>query len=265
VQGLRLKITRAGPLCSSRAGQPNGRGRLADDSFCAMSLATLRLEVLQANQDLAKRGLAPFTFGNVSAIDRATGLVVIKPSGMSYDTMTVDDLVATDLDGNIKEGTRRPSSDLATHLVLYRAFEGIGAVAHSHSHFATSWAQAGREIPCLGTTHADYFFGSVPVTDELRPKEIESDYEANTGHVIVRRFKGMDPMHMPAVLVHGHAPFTWATSAGAAVETMAVLEEVARLACHTQIIATGAPSISDALRDKHFFRKHGAKAYYGQR
>jgi L-ribulose-5-phosphate 4-epimerase len=229
-----------------------------------MSLATLRLDVLQANQDLAKRGLAPFTFGNVSAIDRATGLVVIKPSGMSYDTMTVDDLVVTDLDGNIKEGTRRPSSDLPTHLVLYRGFDGIGGVAHSHSHFATAWAQAGVELPCYGTTHADYFHGPIPVTDELRPKEIESDYEANTGHVIVRRFKNMDPMHMPAVLVHGHAPFTWATSASTAVETMAVLEEVARLACHTQIIETGASPISDALRDKHFFRKHGAKAYYGQ-
>jgi L-ribulose-5-phosphate 4-epimerase len=229
-----------------------------------MSLATLRLEVLLANQDLARRGLAPFTFGNVSAIDRPTRLVVIKPSGMSYDTMTVDDLVVTDLDGNVQEGTRRPSSDLPTHLVLYRAFEGIGGVAHSHSHYATAWAQAGREIPCYGTTHADYFHGPVPVTDELASSEIQSEYEANTGHVIVRRFKEKDPTHTPAVLVHGHAPFTWAASASAAVETMAVLETVARLALDTETIATGASPIADELRDKHFFRKHGAKAYYGQ-
>jgi L-ribulose-5-phosphate 4-epimerase len=230
-----------------------------------MSLATLRLEVLHANQELARRGLAPFTFGNVSAIDRAAGVVVIKPSGMSYDTMTVDDLVVTDLDGNVKEGTRRPSSDLPTHLVLYRAFGEIGAVAHSHSHYATAWAQAGREIPCYGTTHADYFFGPIPITKKLRSKEIESEYEANTGHAIVRRFEDMDPMHMPAVLVHGHAPFTWGSSASVAVETMAVLEAVARLAFDTQTIATGGSMpIDDELRDKHFFRKHGAKAYYGQ-
>ena len=220
--------------------------------------------VCHANVEISRRGLAPFTFGNASAIDRERGLVVIKPSGVAYGKLRPQTMVVTDLDGNVIEGKLRPSSDLPTHLVLYRAFEGIGGIVHTHSHFATAWAQAAREIPCLGTTHADYFHGAVPVTLMLTDEEVRTEYEANTGHAIVRRFKSLDPAHVPAVLVAGHAGFAWGDSVGDAVETMSVLEEVARLAYDTVALSPGVLPVSAALRDKHFNLKHGAGAYYGQ-
>ncbi len=230
-----------------------------------MMLEPLRTAVLDANRALGERGLAPFTFGNASAIDRDRGLVVIKPSGVAYDAMQPEDLVVTDLDGTTVEGHLRPSSDLPTHLVLYRAFHAIGGVVHTHSHFATAWAQARREIPCFGTTHADYFHGPIPVTEPLTPREIAADYEANTGEAIVRRFLGIDPVAMPAVLVASHASFCWGPTVESAVQTAAVLEEVASMAYHTLAIEAGAEAIDQTLHDKHFLRKHGPDAYYGQR
>ena len=224
----------------------------------------MRKSVRDANAEISRRGLAPFTFGNASAIDRERGLVVIKPSGVEYARLRPQTMVVTDLDGNVLEGKLRPSSDLPTHLVLYRAFEGIGGIVHAHSHFATAWAQAGREIPCLGTTHADYFHGSVPVTQPLTDAEVRTEYEANTGHAIVRRFKSIDPMHVPAVLLAGHAGFAWGRTVEDAVETMSVLEEVARLAYDTVALNAGVLPVSAALRDRHWGRKHGAEAYYGQ-
>jgi len=229
-----------------------------------MMLDALREEVLEANLELVRRGLVLYTFGNASGIDRAQGLVAIKPSGVPYEKMTSSDIVLVDMDGRVVEGKLRPSSDLATHLILYRAFPAIGGVAHSHSRNATAWAQAARPIPCFGTTHADYFYGPIPVTEHLRGSEIEEAYEANTGHAIVRRFQGMDPLEMPAVLVAGHAPFVWGASVGEAAHNAVVLEEVAETARHTLAVNPGALPISQALLDKHFFRKHGAKAYYGQ-
>lgn len=227
-------------------------------------LAALRASVLDANVEIARRGLAPFTFGNVSGIDRGRGLVVIKPSGVAYEFLTAGDLVVTDLTGAVVEGSLRPSSDLQTHLVLYRAFDSIGGVVHTHSHFATVWAQSCREIPCLGTTHADYFHGAIPITSHLTRDEVEGDYEANTGHAIERRFVGMDALRMPAVLVAGHASFCWGRDVSAAVETASLLEEVARMAYHTVVLNAAAEPIPASLLDKHFFRKHGAAAYYGQ-
>jgi L-ribulose-5-phosphate 4-epimerase len=228
-------------------------------------LPALRAQVLTANVEIARRGLAQQTFGNASGIDRAAGLVVIKPSGVAYEAMSADDLVVTDLEGNVVEGGLRPSSDLATHLVLYEAFGGIGGIVHTHSHYATVWAQARREIPCLGTTHADHFRGAVPLTGPLSSEEIASHYEANTGRAIVRRFTGLDPLHMPAVLVASHASFVWGETVGAAVETATALEEVARMAFHTMTLDSGATSVRSELLDKHFLRKHGTAAYYGQR
>lgn len=227
-------------------------------------LRELREAVLTANQEIARRGLARFTFGNASGIDRATGHVVIKPSGVAYDALTPEMLVTVDLDGNPVEGTLRPSSDLATHLALYRAFAGIGGVVHTHSHFATVWSQAGREIPCLGTTHADYFHGTIPVTETLPDHAVAGAYEENTGKAIVERFADLDPMAMPAVLVAGHASFCWGPSVGAAIETATILEEVAAMAYHTIVLNGEAAEISEALRDRHFLRKHGKDAYYGQ-
>jgi L-ribulose-5-phosphate 4-epimerase len=227
-------------------------------------LETLRAEVLKANLELSRRGLAKATFGNASAIDRASGNVVIKPSGVPYESMTADDMVITDLAGKTIEGTLRPSSDLATHIELYRAFTGIGGIVHTHSHFATAWAQSLHEIPCLGTTHADYFRGAVPLTASLTDEEIASQYERNTGLAIVRRFAGLDPMQMPAVLVASHASFVWGLSVREAVETADILEEVARMAYHALTLDPGGEPISDALLDRHFLRKHGAQATYGQ-
>lgn len=225
----------------------------------------IREEVCRANIELSKRGLAPFTFGNASAVDRLQGLIVIKPSGVPYDELTPAMMCVTDLDGVVVEGHLRPSSDLPTHAVLYRAFHGIGGVVHTHSHFGTAWAQAGREIPCFGTTHADYFHGSIPCTRVMTHEEIHGEYEANTGEVIVERFDGIDPLRVPAVLVSGHASFAWGKTVTAAVETMSVMEEVARLAYHTITLNAAATSIASVLHDKHFLRKHGPAAYYGQK
>ncbi len=230
-----------------------------------MTLKTLREQVFEANQDLVRHGLVISTFGNASGLDRSSGMVVIKPSGVPYSSMRPDDLVVTNLDGRIIEGTFRPSSDLDTHLALYRAFEGANGIAHTHSRYATAWAQAGVEIPCLGTTHADYFRGAIPVTDVMTPCEIESEYESNTAAVIVRRFANVDPLSMPAVLIAGHGPFSWGTSAGDAAHTAVILEELAHLAYLTFQIRADVEGISEVLRDKHFLRKHGPAASYGQR
>jgi L-ribulose-5-phosphate 4-epimerase len=227
-------------------------------------LESLREEVLEANLELVRRGLVIYTFGNVSGVSREHGLLAIKPSGVPYDKMTAADMVIADLDGKVVEGSLRPSSDLATHAALYRAFPSIGGVAHTHSRHATAWAQAVREIPCFGTTHADYFFSSVPVTAPLLPTEIESEYEANTGAAIVRTMEGRDPLGCPAVLVAGHAPFCWGKSAADAVHTAVIVEELAFMAWQTLTINPAAVAISEALRKKHHFRKHGPTAYYGQ-
>jgi L-ribulose-5-phosphate 4-epimerase len=230
----------------------------------AEGLEALRTEVLEANLELVRRGLVLYTFGNASAIARDQGLVVIKPSGVPYETMKPGDMVITDLDCNIVEGSLRPSSDLETHVALYSAFPAIGGIAHTHSRNATAWAQACREIPCFGTTHADYFHGPVPVTATLTPAEIETDYEANTGVAIIRRMKDCDPLSCPAVLVAGHAPFCWGKTVSEAAHAAAILEELAALAWQTLHINPDARPISDALRDKHHFRKHGPTATYGQ-
>jgi L-ribulose-5-phosphate 4-epimerase len=230
-----------------------------------MILESLRKEVLEANLELVRRGLVVDTFGNASGISREKNLVVIKPSGVAYDKLRPRDLVVTDLDGKTVEGALHPSSDLPTHLALYKAFPKIGGVAHTHSRYATAWAQARREIPCFGTTHADYFRGAVPVTEVLKREEIESDYEWNTGQAIVRRFAGVDPLAMRAVLVAGHAPFCWGTRAADASHVAWMLEEVAQMAFSTLAIHPGAQPLSDVLREKHFLRKHGASAYYGQK
>ncbi len=229
-----------------------------------MNFDALREEVLEANLELVRRGLVLYTFGNASGVDRERGVVAIKPSGVPYDQMTPGDIVIVNLEGETLEGSLRPSSDLATHLVLYRAFPDIGGVVHTHSRYATIWAQAGREIPCFGTTHADYFYGSIPVTDTLSAPEIEQAYEANTGHAILKRFQQMDPLTMPAVLVSGHAPFTWGRSIAEAAHHAVVLEEIAQTALHTLSVNAAAAPIPQALLDKHFFRKHGRNAYYGQ-
>jgi L-ribulose-5-phosphate 4-epimerase len=228
-------------------------------------LEALRAEVYEANLELVRRGLVIYTFGNASGIDRGRGLLAIKPTGVPYEKMTPADMVMTDLEGRVVEGNLRPSSDLDTHIALYRAFPSVGGIAHTHSRHATSWAQAGREIPCFGTTHADYFHGPVPVTEPLTPAEIESGYEANTGVAIVRRMAGRDPLGCPAVLVAGHAPFCWGESAAAAAHAAVILEELAAMAFQTLTINPGATPISESLRDKHHFRKHGPTATYGQR
>jgi L-ribulose-5-phosphate 4-epimerase len=229
-----------------------------------MILKGLREDVLEANLELVRRGLVLYTFGNASGISREEGLVVIKPSGIPYEKMKPQHLVVVKLDGKIVEGDLRPSSDLPTHLILYRAFGEIGGIAHTHSRYATAWAQAGREIPCLGTTHADYFHGPVPVTKALTQKQIQSDYEANTGHAIVNRFAKLDPLRFPAVLVAGHAPFCWGETPSHAAHNAVVLEEVAALAFVTLAANPKTRAISKHLQDKHFLRKHGRTAYYGQ-
>ncbi|WP_026326570.1 L-ribulose-5-phosphate 4-epimerase [Paenibacillus ginsengihumi] len=228
-------------------------------------LEQLKSKVLQANLDLPKYGLVTFTWGNVSGIDRERGLVVIKPSGVPYETMTVDDMVVVDLEGNVVGGHRKPSSDTPTHLVLYRAFPGIGGIVHTHSPWATSWAQAGRGIPALGTTHADYFYGEIPCTRPMTEEEIRGAYERDTGTVIVEAFQQRDPLQVPGVLVHAHAPFAWGTDPDNAVHNAVVLEEVAKMACHTFMLNPASGPMSQHLLDKHFLRKHGANAYYGQK
>jgi L-ribulose-5-phosphate 4-epimerase len=227
-------------------------------------LEALRTEVLEANLELVRRGLVVYTFGNASGIDRERGLVAIKPSGVPYEKMTPADIVITNLDGDIVEGRLKPSTDLATHTALYRAFPEIGGVAHTHSRHATAWAQAQVEIPCFGTTHADYFHGPVPVTAELTPEEIDTAYEANTGLAIIRRMEGVNPLACPAILVAGHAPFCWGKSVSDAAHTAVIVEELAAMAWQTLTINPRAVPISQALRDKHHFRKHGPKATYGQ-
>lgn len=227
-------------------------------------LDQLKADVLTANLALVREGLVLMTWGNASAIDRATGRVVIKPSGVAYEVMTPDDMAVVDLDGTPVEGKLKPSVDTPTHLALYRAFPEIGGIVHTHSHYATCWAQACRPIPCLGTTHADYFNGEIPVSGAMTAEEVRDDYEAHIGEVIIRCFHDRDPMHCPAVLVANHAPFVWGTDVASAVETASVLEEVARMALHTLALSPEQPPIAAHLLDKHFMRKHGATAYYGQ-
>jgi L-ribulose-5-phosphate 4-epimerase len=229
-----------------------------------MLLQTLREEVLDANLELVRRGLVLYTFGNASGIDRSQGLIAIKPSGVPYEELKPEHMVITDLTGKIIDGTLRPSSDLATHLELYRCFPAIGGVAHTHSEFATAWAQAEKPIPCFGTTHADSFHGLVPVTARLTASEIDGDYELETGAAIGRVFSELDPLAIPAVLVAGHAPFCWGTTAAEAAHHAVILEYVARMACHTLSINAESRPLARELHDKHFLRKHGRNAYYGQ-
>ena len=229
-------------------------------------LGSLKKEVLEANLQLPKHGLVTFTWGNVSGIDREQGLVVIKPSGIPYDELKIEDLVVLNLDGEIVEGGLRPSSDTPTHLALYKAFPKIGGIVHTHSPWATSWAQAGLPIPALGTTHADYFYGEIPCTRKLTREEIHSAYELETGNVIIDTFEtgGIDPLAMPGVLVSNHAPFCWGKDANQAVHNAVVLEEVAKMALHTFQLNPQIVPIDQYLLDKHYLRKHGANAYYGQ-
>jgi len=241
-------------------------------------LEELKAKVCKANLDLVKHGLVLFTWGNVSAIDRESGLVVIKPSGVSYDNMKPADMVVVDLDGKVVEGDLNPSSDTPTHVVLYRAFPDIGGVVHTHSTYATAWAQAGRDIPNIGTTHADYFHDDIPCTRDMRKEEVFSEYEKETGNVIVERFKGLNPNDTPAVLVRNHGPFAWGTDADNAVHNAVVLEEVAKMAFIAMTVHSGftgakrnpyqadpKPTMNNLLIEKHYSRKHGPNAYYGQR
>ncbi|MFY9744127.1 MAG: L-ribulose-5-phosphate 4-epimerase [Candidatus Sulfotelmatobacter sp.] len=227
-------------------------------------LERLREQVLEANLDLVRQGLVLYTFGNVSGISREEGLVVIKPSGVPYKDMRPEHMVVTDLQGKKVEGHLRPSSDLPTHLVLYNQFPHIGGVAHSHSENATAWAQARKPIPCFGTTHADYFHGEVPVTQEMADSEIAEAYEANTGHAIVRALQGKDASSLPGILVANHGPFAWGEDARTAAHNAAILESIARMAYFTLGINPAAQPVGNALHDKHYLRKHGKNAYYGQ-
>lgn len=229
-------------------------------------LADLKAEVCAANLALAGSGLVILTFGNVSGVDRKGGRLVIKPSGVGYDAMKPEHMVVVSLEsGEVLEGKLKPSSDTPTHLALYRAFGSIGGIVHTHSCFATAWAQAGRDIPALGTTHADYFHGPVPCTRPLSTREIRGCYEAETGAVIVERFRGMDPAAFPGVIVSNHGPFAWGKNSAKAVENAVALEYVARMAVETMRISPRVKSMPQALLDKHFLRKHGPGAYYGQK
>jgi len=230
-----------------------------------MAMQQLKQQVLAANLDLPRYGLVTFTWGNVSAIDRARGLVAIKPSGVSYDALKVDDIVIVDLQGDVVEGTLRPSSDTATHLALYRRYPSLGGVVHTHSTHATAWAQAGLAIPALGTTHADYFLGDIPCTRALTEQEVQGEYELNTGRVIIETLKEGEPLHTPGVVVYQHGPFAWGKDAHDAVHNAVVMEEVARMAWMARSINPGLKPIDGYLMDKHFMRKHGAHAYYGQK
>ncbi len=226
-------------------------------------LEQLKEEVYQANLDLVKYGLVIFTWGNVSGIDREKGLVVIKPSGVSYEKMKAKDMVVLNLYGQVLEGNLKPSSDAATHLVLYRQFGNVGGVVHTHSEWATSWAQAGKGIPAIGTTHADYFHGEIPCTRKMTKDEIEKEYELETGKVIVERFQGLDPDSIPGVLVNNHGPFSWGKNACDAVHNAVVLEEVAKMTFRS-LQLNPEVTMDKVLLDKHFLRKHGKDAYYGQ-
>ena len=228
-------------------------------------LENLKEKVLKANLDLPKHGLVTFTWGNVSAIDRESGLVVIKPSGVDYEGMTAEDMVVVDLDGKVIEGKWKPSSDTATHLTLYKAFPNIGGIVHTHSKWATSFAQAGVGIPPLGTTHADYFYGEIPCTRKMTAEEIAGEYEKETGKVIVETFNNLSPDDIPAVLVNSHGPFCWGTDADNAVHNAVVLEQLAFMALQTKILNPDATNMQQELLDKHYLRKHGKNAYYGQK
>jgi L-ribulose-5-phosphate 4-epimerase len=224
----------------------------------------LRKAVCEANIELQRQKLVIYSWGNVSGIDRAAAVVAIKPSGVSYDELTPDKMVLLDLDGKVLSSDLKPSSDTPTHLELYRNFKALGGICHTHSANATMWAQACREIPCYGTTHADFFYGPVPLTEVMTEQEIKSDYELNTGKVIVRRFAGIDPIQMPGVLVANHGPFTWGKGPAKAVESAVVLERIAAIALGTITANPNQKAISQALLDKHYLRKHGKNAYYGQ-
>lgn len=230
-------------------------------------LKKLKHAVYEANMELPHRGLVTYTWGNVSGIDRERGLVVIKPSGVSYDELTPDELVVLDLDGKVVDGKLNPSSDTKTHLELYKAFPEIGGIVHTHSPYAVGWAQAGRDIPAYGTTHADYFYGPVPCCRSLTEQEVEEDYERNTGLVIVETFRQreLDPVHVPGAICRNHGPFTWGKDAAQAVYHAVVLEEVAKMAVYTRQIKPDAAPAPQNIQDKHFLRKHGPNAYYGQK
>ena len=232
----------------------------------SIMLEQLKKEVYEANMELPKRGLVTYTWGNVSGIDRESGLFVIKPSGVDYEKLSPEDMVVLDLDGNVVEGKYRPSSDTATHIELYKKYPEIGGVVHTHSPWATSWAQAAREIPCYGTTHADYFYGTIPCARNLTKEEIDAGYEKNTGTVIIETFEnlGINPMYTPGVLCANHGPFTWGKDAHEAVHNSVVLEEVAKMAAQAEVINPKLKMAPQEMQDKHFFRKHGANAYYGQ-
>ena len=228
-----------------------------------MDLNRLKQQVYQANIDLVKHGLVIFTWGNVSAIDRERNVVVIKPSGVSYDNMNSDDMVVVDMDGNVVEGKYKPSSDTATHLELYKAFPEIGGVVHTHSTYATAWAQSGQDLPNIGTTHADYFGDDIPCTRDMTEKEVKGDYEKDTGTVIIERFKELNPIHIPGVLVKNHGPFSWGKNADDAVHNAVVLEQVAKMAFIAYQVNPNL-TMNKLLIQKHFSRKHGPDAYYGQ-
>ncbi len=229
-------------------------------------LEALKEAVLEANLELPKKNLVTYTWGNVSGIDREKGLIVIKPSGVDYDVMKASDMVVLDLDGNKVEGDLRPSSDTPTHIALYKEYPALGGVVHTHSRWATTWAQAGMSIPPLGTTHADYFYGAIPCTRSLTKEEIEGAYELNTGLVIIETFKklGINPEYVPGVVVHSHGPFAWGKDAAEAVHNAVVMEEVAMMALNTKLLNPSIPDVDSFLLDKHILRKHGANAYYGQ-
>lgn len=229
-------------------------------------LEELKKSVYEANMELPRHNLVTYTWGNVSGIDREKGLVVIKPSGVDYDVMTAEDMVVVDLaTGEKVEGRLNPSSDTPTHLVLYRAFNELGGIVHTHSRWATVFSQAGMSLPALGTTHADYFYGTIPCTRRMTPEEIAGEYEAETGNVIVETFNGLSAADIPAVLVHSHGPFTWGTDPANAVHNAVVLEELAFMAWHNLMMNPSIPSMQQELMDKHYLRKHGANAYYGQK
>lgn len=229
-------------------------------------LETLKKEVFEANLELVKQGLVIYTWGNVSAIDREAGIVVIKPSGVDYDTMKAEDMVVVNLEGKVVEGDMKPSSDLATHLVMYKEYEDVASVVHTHSKWATSWAQSGCPIPCYGTTHADYFYGEIPCTRALTESEINQEYEANTGRVIVETLnsKGIKPLEVPGIVIYKHGPFSWGKSPSDAVHNAKVMEEVGNMAFLTRVINPDIMPVEKVLLDKHYLRKHGADAYYGQ-